>query len=128
MTEDEASHREDLLGAQTARVDPSPASEVVLPPLTPSRYEPLTRLLSEIDVHGQQLLRVFFDKAFPAYFELSRQFPQALLDVIQEVNSSILRVIYEDKPRKGASLMAIKKRFFEAAEKLIDQFHNLLDA
>jgi hypothetical protein len=127
MTEDEASHREDLLSAQTARVDSAPPSEVVLPPLTPSRYEPLTRLLAEIDVHGQQLLRVFFNKAFPAYFELSRQFPQALLDVIQEVNSSILRVIYEDKPRKGASLMAIKRRFFEAAEKLIDQFYNLLD-
>lgn len=128
MTKDEASNGKELLNAPTTRVAPPPPSEVVLPALPPSRYEPLTRLLSEIDVHGQQLLRVFFDKAFSGYYELSRQFPQALHDVIEEVNSSILRVIYEDKPRKGASLMAIKKRFFGAAEKLVDQFYQLLDA
>ncbi|HEX7015815.1 MAG TPA: hypothetical protein VF191_09910, partial [Cyclobacteriaceae bacterium] len=127
MTKDEVPNGEELLNAPTVRIEPPPASEVVLPALTPSRYEPLTRLLSEIDVHGQQLLQVFFNKAFSGYFELSRQFPQALLDVVQEVNSSILQVIYEDRPRKGASLMAIKKRFLAAAEKLIDQFYNLLD-
>lgn len=127
MTRDEASNGEELPHTSTARVDPPPPSEVVLPALTPSRYEPLTRLLTEIDVHGRQLIRVFFDKAFSGYFELSRQFPQALLDVTQDVNSSILQVVYEDKPRKGVSLLAIKKRFFAAAEKLIDKFYSLLD-
>jgi hypothetical protein len=128
MNKDAASNNEELLNAPTSRVDPPVASEVVLPPLTPSRYEPLTRLLTEVDVHGRQLLRVFFQKAFSGYFELSRQFPQALLDVIQEVNSSILQVIYEDRPRKEVSLMTIKKRFFAAAEKLVDQYNQLLDA
>ncbi|HEY8513480.1 MAG TPA: hypothetical protein VIL31_16090 [Cyclobacteriaceae bacterium] len=127
MTKDAASNNEELLNAPTAGTTSFPHSEVVLPPLTPSRYEPLTRLLSEIDVHGQQLLRVFFNKAFSGYFELSRQFPQALLDLIQEVNSSILQVIYEDKPRKEASLVAIRKRFFAAAEKLVEQYNKLLD-
>ncbi|MFO7256854.1 MAG: hypothetical protein DIU61_004105 [Bacteroidota bacterium] len=127
MTRDAASNNEELLNTPTAGPTSFAVSEVVLPPLTPSRYEPITRLLSEIDVHGQQLLRVFFNKAFSGYFELSRQFPQALLDVIQDVNSSILQVIYEDRPRKEASLMTIKKRFFAAAEKLVDQFNKLLD-
>src|SRR5690606_11775482 len=129
MTRDEASKEsEEILNPPIGRVDPAPSPGLVLPPLAPSKYEPLTKLLSEIDVHGQQLLDVFFSKSFAGYFELSRQFPQALLDVTQEVNSSILQVIHEDKPRKAASLLAIKKRFFTATEKLIEQYNDLLDA
>lgn len=129
MTRDEASKEsEEILNSPAARVDPAPSPKVVLPPLAPSRYEPLTKLLSEIDVHGQQLLDVFLSKSFASYFELSLQFPQALLDVTQEVNSSILQVIYEDRPRKTTSLLAIRKRFFTAVEKLIDQYNTLLDA
>lgn len=128
MSKDDATKEsEEILNPPAARVGPITSREVALPALTPSRYEPLTKLLAEIDVHGQQLLRVFFRKSFTGYFELSRQFPQALLDVTQEINSSILQVIYEDKPRKGASLLAIKKRFFAATEKLIDQYRTLLD-
>lgn len=127
MSKDDAAKQSEEILSSPARVYPMPSGEVALPALTPSRYEPLTKLLAEIDVHGQQLLRVFFRKSFAGYFELSRQFPQALLEVTEEINSSILQVIYEDKPRKGASLLSIKKRFFAATEKLIDQYRTLLD-
>lgn len=106
----------------------STPGDLTFPDLTPSKYEPVTKLLTEIDVHGRQLLHVFFEKSFSGYFELSKQFPQAFLDVTQEVNSSILQVIYEDRPRKASSLLTIKKRFFGGIEKLVDQYRSLIES
>jgi hypothetical protein len=101
--------------------------EIHFPALTPSRYTPIAKDIFMIDEHGRQILHVYFEKSFAGYYNLSMQFPQAFLDVTQEVNSSILQVIFEDKPRKASSLLSVKKRFFSEIGKLVGQFESLLE-
>lgn len=118
---------EETINPPTSPEQAGAHDQLSFPELTPSKYPPVTKDIVKIDEHGRQMLQVFFRKSFFSFFELSQQFPRAFLYVTQEVNSSLLQVISENKQRKASSLLVIKERFFGEIRKLADQYESLLE-
>lgn len=100
---------------------PTEVTQLDLPEIVPSKYEEIREDISKIDLHGQQVLEAFFEKAFGPVFKNLGSGATELQQAIKLLISQTAKLDrHDDAYRRTKAIIKIKNDFYYRTNRMFD--------